>query len=95
MGPSHQGAGQPIDTSLTGSGLEQLACGPPNPPPSGRVGHWRGAAEQGDWILVQWSGECESPSAFLVRTAVGSPVDIAPGAEAYALGWAADGRAVI
>jgi hypothetical protein len=67
------------------------------------VGHWRWArfSPDGTWVLAQWSGECEIPTAFMVRSDARVPLPVtgewglrhAP--ESIALGWTADGNAVI
>lgn len=63
------------------------------------AGHWAGAeiSPDGRWIAAQWSGECEVPTAFLVRvedgaifgptgTPLGPTIDEFP-AESTVLGW--------
>lgn len=74
-------------------------------PPTGTdpvLGHWRRAipSPDGRWIVAQWSGECEVPAAVLIDAATGDVRSVAePVADmrpsSLALGWAADGRAVI
>lgn len=62
------------------------------------VGHWRYAlpSPDGKWVLAQWSGECETPAAFLIDVASGRVDDVAPaGVDSYGIGWAPDGRAVV
>src|ERR671934_615324 len=63
-------------------------------------GHWEWAefAPNGRDVLAEWSGECEIPTAFLIRGGKVKPY----GASTYAhapesepLGWLADGRAVV
>ena len=59
------------------------------------AGHWRfvRAAPNGT-LLAQWSGECESPSAFLI--AGGKLRELGGKAtESVALGWGIDGRAFV
>jgi hypothetical protein len=68
--------------------------------PSGSVaGHWRWAlpSPDGEWVLAQWSGECEVPTAYLTRTdGEGVPLlPVAGGVESFGLGWAPDGRALV
>jgi hypothetical protein len=48
-------------------------------------------------LLLQWSGECESPSAWYAPASGGRPRPVAGDAavESFALGWAPDGRAVV
>ncbi len=69
------------------------------------VGHWRWAtpSPDGKWVLAQWSGECEVPTAFLINAATGdartvdgtSLDDWANAPTSVGLGWAQDGRAVV
>lgn len=72
-------------------------------PDSGGVGHWRWAlpSPDGEWILAQWSGECEIPIAFMtplaggeVRTVSGES-GLAGALASTAVGWAPDGRAIV
>jgi hypothetical protein len=61
-------------------------------------GHWRYAlpSPDGKWVLAQWSGECETPAAFLIDVASGRVDGVAPpGVDSYGIGWAPDGRAVV
>jgi hypothetical protein len=67
------------------------------------AGHWRWARFSPDatWVLAQWSGECEIPTAFMVRSDARVPMPVtgewglrhAP--ESIALGWTAGGEAVV
>jgi len=62
------------------------------------IGHWRHAipSPDGKWVLGQWSGECEAPTAFLIDATSGRVDDVAPaGVDSYGVGWAPDGRAVV
>ena len=62
------------------------------------VGHWRYAipSPDGKWVLGQWSGECEAPTAFLINATSGRVDDVAPaGVDSYGVGWAPDGRAIV
>jgi hypothetical protein len=62
------------------------------------VGHWRHAvpSPDGKWVLGQWSGECEAPTAFLINVATGRVDDVAPAAvDSYGIGWAPGGRAIV
>lgn len=72
-------------------------------PGSQGIGHWQWAlpSPDGQWVLAQWSGECESPTAFLVptdgseiRTASGA-TDLGAGRESMGAGWTPDGRAIV
>jgi hypothetical protein len=63
---------------------------------------WAAASPDGRTILVQWSGECEIPLAFLVAVAEGRPVSVTgeytrddPPPNSTALGWSDDGRAIV
>jgi hypothetical protein len=70
--------------------------------PSRRAaGHWDWAAvsPNGDWLLAQWTAECEVPIAFLVPARGGDAVPITRDrygpATSKALGWTRDGRAIV
>lgn len=65
----------------------------------GVVGRWIGVhpAPEGGVLLLQWSGECEIPRAYLAAS-TGSrlrPLDTSASTSSAALGWTADGRAVV
>ena len=61
-------------------------------------GHWRYAvpSPDGQWVLGQWSGECEVPTAYLfpMTGGKGQPL-IGREFATTAVGWAPDGRAVV
>lgn len=66
-------------------------------------GGWFGAAPSpdGHWLVAQWSGECEIPTAF-VSTLEGGELRAVDGAarvdeavESTALGWSPDGRVLV
>ena len=68
------------------------------------LGFWRSVelSPDGAWVLAQWSGECESPTAFLLPYddgAKGTTVDGTPltswtdAPSSVPAGWTADGRA--
>jgi hypothetical protein len=65
------------------------------------VGHWRDAwsSPDGRTVLLEWSAECEVPTAFFAPASGGAlrPVTGEPdwwsSPESVGLGWAADGRA--
>lgn len=63
--------------------------------PAADVGHWRFAlpSPKGDWVLAQWSGECEVPTAYLVGVKGGRlrPIDTS----STAIGWTRQGRAIV
>jgi hypothetical protein len=49
----------------------------------------------GSLLLLQWSGECEAQSTWIVSASGGKPRPILPQGESRALGWARDGSARI
>jgi hypothetical protein len=64
--------------------------------PIERHGYWRRlfVSPDRETLLAQWSGECEVPTAYLIRASGGKPrpvVDVQY--ESIALGWSQDGRA--
>jgi hypothetical protein len=63
------------------------------------IGHWRYAlpSPDGEWILAQWSAECEVPIAYLVNATTGERHHVGSGDtdQSSATGWAPDGRAVV
>jgi hypothetical protein len=84
------------------NGRRRRIIGPPvRRGPDGRIhGHWVHVkvSPTSRWLLAQWSGECEVPTAFLVedgkvRTFGADTYAGAP--ESGALGWLRDGRAVV
>jgi hypothetical protein len=62
-------------------------------------GWWTSArlSPDGKTLLLQWSGECESPSAWYAPASGGKAKPLAgdTATESFALGWAPDGRAVV
>jgi hypothetical protein len=47
-------------------------------------------------VLAQWSGECETPIAYLIDAATGRVDDAAPaGTDSYAIGWTPEGKAIV
>ena len=62
---------------------------------SRKGGYWRSAELSPDRrsLLLQWSGECEIPTAYLARADGGGLRPAAP--ESVALGWTRSGRAVV
>ncbi len=94
--------GFPLDqvyaNTVGGVGLVQ----PPNSELAFPVGHWRWllVSPDGSELLGQWSGDCEIPTAFRMKTngagqiatITAEPYDSAPAS--YALGWSADGRSI-
>jgi hypothetical protein len=67
----------------------------PNDPDGSWVSAW--LSPDGKTLLLQWSGECETPSAWYAPASGGKAKPLAgdPGVESFALGWAPDGRAVV
>jgi hypothetical protein len=62
------------------------------------TGRWRYAvpSPDGRWVLAQWSGECEVPTAYLLRVEGGPARPVFDHAsESSAAGWSSDGRAVV
>lgn len=84
------------------TGATRRLTGPPfddSTPVDAQVGHWRWAlpSPDGKWVLAQWSGECEVPTAFLT-SADGAGVPLLPVGAATTsrgLGWTADGLAIV
>jgi hypothetical protein len=91
-GPFGEGPTEIRVAGADGKGARRLA------PARSGTGHWRYAlpSPDGKWVLGQWSGECEAPSAFLINVASGRVEDVAPAAvDSYGIGWAPDGRAIV
>jgi hypothetical protein len=65
------------------------------------AGHWDWAAvsPNGEWLLAQWTAECEVPIAFLVPARGGTAVPVSRDrygpATSKALGWTRDGSAIV
>jgi hypothetical protein len=85
---------------LVGGRRKRLA-GPAAIAPRGPPGYWVYARVAPDrrTLLAQWSGECESPAAFMIdgnrrlrRVGAASRHE---GPESRALGWSPSGRAVV
>ena len=71
-------------------------------PPEGMpVGYWRFAlpSPEGSALLAQYSGECEVPITYWVEAGVPQEITATPPERGYpeseALGWSADGRALV
>jgi hypothetical protein len=73
-------------------------------PPLGEKGHggWEMAAPSPDgrWVLGQWSGECEVPTAYLINAHTGHITEIGERSsgllpESLALGWMSNTRALV
>jgi hypothetical protein len=75
-------------------GRRQRIAGPAFTNPSGPAGYWVyvRAGSRGR-LLAQWSGECESPAAFVIANGKRRPLG-ASSTESVALGWS-DGRALV
>jgi hypothetical protein len=77
-------------------GVSRILAGPAYKNAQGAAGYWQyvRVAPDGRRLLAQWSGECESPSAFFVTAgkwlAAGDK-----SLESFALGWSRDGRALV
>lgn len=102
------GTGRPRELHVVRQGRDEgvLTGPPPDPGAPTVLGFWRWAwvSPDGRWVLAQWSGECESRTAFILpsdgstelQTVTGGVGDAwLSGPESAALGWAPDGRAVI
>lgn len=65
------------------------------------AGHWEWAAvsPDGDWLLAHWTAECEVPIAFFVPSDGGKALPVTTDrygpATSLAIGWTADGRAIV
>jgi hypothetical protein len=85
---------------LVGGRRKRLA-GPAAIAPRGPAGYWVYARVAPDrrMLLVQWSGECESPAAFMIdgnrRLRRVGAAWRHEGPESRALGWSPSGRAVV
>jgi hypothetical protein len=96
----YRGSGALLLRRPDGTAIE-LVNKPPHEP-SEIVGYWANAyvSPDGTQLLLTWSRECESPTAFLAPAAGGDPTPFAGDAdwrkaqESYALGWTRDGRAL-
>ena len=75
-----------------GAPTRRVAAGPRR-----GLGRWTWAefSPTGTAILAQWSGECESPSAYLIAGGRIRPYGGSDTVESVGLGWLADGRAVV
>jgi hypothetical protein len=56
---------------------------------------WAEFSPDGKAVLAQWSGECESPAAYLIADRRLRPYGGSGMVESVGLGWLADGRAVV
>jgi hypothetical protein len=56
---------------------------------------WAEFSPSGRAILAQWSGECESPSAYLIADGRVRAYGRSDAVESVGLGWLPDGRAVV
>ena len=80
-------------------GHRERLAGPAEVAARGPAGYWVYArvAQDRRTLLVQWSGECESPTAFLIGDRrlrpVGSPTGPAP--ESRAMGWSPTWRPIV
>ncbi|MGI8755863.1 MAG: hypothetical protein ACR2MB_08380, partial [Acidimicrobiales bacterium] len=70
--------------------------------PKDGPGHWRSAegSPNARWVLAQWSGKCEAPTAAIVRVP-GGKLRTADGkdrigpVESFAVGWTPDSKAIV
>lgn len=90
-----------VQVDLTGD-VRVLAGDAPGAPDG--TGHWRWAvpSPDGRWVLAQHSGECEVPTAWLVKLPGGSAPKTVTGlpslvgaVESIGIGWAPDSRAIV
>ncbi len=58
-------------------------------------GSWTWAEFGAKAVLAQWSGECESPTAYLIAGGRVHPYGGSDAVESVGLGWLHDGRAVV
>jgi len=96
------GPGHPSWIGLRGprGGVHRLVPAPRRPDGRAALGHWERAEVSPDrsTLLLQWSGECEVPTAYLAPADGGRARLVAPGnpqVESVALGWAPPARAVV
>ena len=92
-----------IEVIEAGGERRTIASNPPAARGLPAQGFWReaSASPDDDWLLAQWSGECEALTAFFVRMDGETLREARPAAadrpflDSRALGWAPDGRAVV
>jgi hypothetical protein len=90
--------GSPATVELLRGGQRRVLVRGP-----GKVGHWAGAFVSPDrrTLLLQWSAECEVPTAFFAGATGGGLRPVSGGRDwtraptSIALGWARDGRAIV
>jgi hypothetical protein len=87
--------GRHLDVVLVrpgGTPTRRVAAGPRR-----GLGRWTWAefSPTGTAVLAQWSGECESPSAYLIAGGRIRPYGGSDTIESVGLGWLPDGRAVV
>jgi hypothetical protein len=56
---------------------------------------WAAASPDGRNVVMQWSGECEVPRAYLAPAGGGRPRPLAGDQNSFALGWTDDARAIV
>ncbi|MDP9342395.1 MAG: hypothetical protein M3Q23_09950 [Actinomycetota bacterium] len=96
------GPGHPSWIGVLGprGGVRRLVPAPRGPGGQAALGHWEGAeaSPDGSTLLLQWSGECEVPTAYLAPASGGRPRAVVhgrPPVESVALGWAPPARLVV
>lgn len=100
---SEPSSGDEPTITLTRDGATRRITGAPFPrdPTGGFAGYWTRTllSPDGRTVLATWSGECESPSAFLVDVDTARTFSPESGQdfprEAHGLGWTKAGEAVI
>lgn len=100
-GRAEHGTVLPTSIETVVGGRRRVIAGPAATSPSGPAGYWTfvRVSPNGRTLLAQWSGECESPAAFLVRRGAtlrpvgGASLTQAP--ESRVLGWTKAGQALV
>jgi hypothetical protein len=96
------GPGHPSWIGILGprGGVSRLVRAPRGPNGRAALGHWERAevSPNGSTLLLQWSGECEVPTAYVAPASGGRPRTVAggrPRVESVTLGWAPPARPVV
>jgi len=98
--PSGRGHPSWIGTLGPRGGVRRLVPAPRYPTGRAALGHWARAevSPDGSTMLLQWSGECEVPTAYLAPASGGRPravVRARLAVESIALGWAPPAHPVV